>query len=647
MAAAVIKARQAQLQQQVSMKGGSTPDVDMKEHDVTKPDGTWSESRMYLYGMVSSHKFEAFCGMVILFNMLLVILETDASVDEGDPDRWMEIISYMLLSFYTAELGVKLYIFRFAFFLEPWNVLDLCIVGVDLILLVMGFIIANMPSVSVLRVFRLVRLARAFKAAKQFNELHALIRSFGFAMKAIFWGILMIIMILTIWSILAVQLLHPINKRLIERDPLLYEGCQRCPSAFSSVFESSLTFFQHVVAGDSWGNVSLPIIREEPWTCIFFLMVLVTVNLTMLNLILAVIVEAGAKATEEDMHEKAVQAQKKIKHAESRLIELCTTLDVDASGSLNIDEFLSGYDGNKEFADCLQTMNVTQSDIHMIFNICDEDGSGDVNYVEFVDQLRRIRRQGEQMLLYYVTEIRHKVQQLKLRLIDQVQAKLAELPDFGEEDPNSKLEIQLEGAPANPGVSEATEALITASQSLGSKPEEKQQKEQANPDMQLRATSFPEPKALSPKACNVQARTPATPVTPMLGATTPAVIVEEKDSPRFTREVMEEMVPVYGEGDPLHRLTTGYSASSNQVTYSSPPGNTVLGSEQLDRLMQINQDIAAVMQDVVSQSKVHTGLLKELTAEVPTLSRARQRDPSTPVPGRCCVPSSREAVQVM
>lgn len=561
------------------------------------------------------------------------------------------------------------------FFNEGWNVLDFTIVTVDLILLVLGWAVANMPSVSVLRIFRLVRLARAVRAAKSFKELNALIRSFGFALKAIFWGILMIIMILTIWSILAVQLLHPINVALVEKNPDIYiiAGCERCHRAFSSVFESNLTFFQHVVAGDSWGNVSLPIITEAPWTSILFLMVIVTVNLTMLNLILAVIVEAGAKATEEDQHQQALEAQKKVRKAEARLIELCSTLDVDFSGSLNIEEFLTGYSVNKEFADCLESMNVTQSDIHMIFNICDEDGSGDVNYVEFVEQLRRIRKQGEQMLLYYVTEIRHKVQQLKLVLLDHHEVKNDDNMDCCHEAgengaQNDHGDAALSAQPGATGQlalaaqlrstggilsQELIDALPEKSAVMGAAPQAKDSKVKQTADVAEVLLVRPAPPEKTPAG-----KLPTD--GPVLFLSTAA----DTKSP-----VVEEIWTQIGGNSALNEETRGTALMSGgrrvecSLTGGTNEEKLTLCSVQLENVLRMNQDIATLMKDVALQSKLHTGLLNTIAAEVPTSRRIEIVDPGIlpgmrgsscgpgssrlSLSGRCCTPEQPVPVRAV
>jgi len=377
----------------------------------------WPWLRKTCYGIVDSHWFEVLCGAVILFNMILVACETDARVDDGKPAFWIEVATNCLLMIYTTELLMKFYAYRLLFFRDMWNNLDFFVIGIDLVFLAISLVVDKMPSMSILRVFRLVRLVRAFKAAKSFHELNSLLRACTCALKAIFWGMVMISLTLIVWGILAVQLIHPINHDITIKKPWIYADCERCPRAFSTVFDSILTFWKQLVAGDSWGTLCEPIIEEQKWTFLFFVMVLVTVSLTMLNCILAVVVEAGAAAAVSDAHDVAIQLEKTVMKAEGTLIDLCHGLDVDASGSLSIEEFLNGFRNNKNFRECLEVMHVSEADMFMIFNICDEDHSGEVDYVEFVDQLRRIKHSSQEMLLHYVTDIRHMVTKINQQIV--------------------------------------------------------------------------------------------------------------------------------------------------------------------------------------------------------------------------------------
>merc|ERR1719272_1295111 len=86
--------------------------------------------------------------------MVVVVAETDAGVDDGDSPFWAEVCTNCLLTIYVSELTSKLYVYRLEFFHEMWNILDFCIVGMDIVFVFATLIVEEMPSVSILRVFR-------------------------------------------------------------------------------------------------------------------------------------------------------------------------------------------------------------------------------------------------------------------------------------------------------------------------------------------------------------------------------------------------------------------------------------------------------------------------------------------------------------
>jgi hypothetical protein len=48
------------------------------------------------------------CGIIILFNMVIVVVETDAGVDDGVSPLWAEVSTTLLLIVYTAEFQISL-----------------------------------------------------------------------------------------------------------------------------------------------------------------------------------------------------------------------------------------------------------------------------------------------------------------------------------------------------------------------------------------------------------------------------------------------------------------------------------------------------------------------------------------------------------
>lgn len=368
--------------------------------------------RIRVIEVVEATRTEMCLGLVILFNMVLLIVETDATSEDGDAPAWVIIANYVLLGVYVTELTVRFFAYHLQFFSDGWNVMDFLIIGFDIILVFLDLILGNMPRISVCRAFRLVRICRAFKALSMFPELDALLRSFMNAIKAILWGMTLILIVICVWSILAVQLIHPVNKDVTEEGVYLRMGCERCPHAFSTVFYSMLTLFQTLVAGDSWGQVALPIIEHYPPAGIFFLCALVTVSLAIMNLILAVIVERAQDSATENLAEQAEEKRKKFEEAALELLELCGQLDSDNSHCLSKQELLKGFD-TKEFSDAMQVMGIRRGDMDVLFDVLDEDGSGDIKYVEFVDQLFKFRNPDMKTAIFELAKVQLRVDRIQ------------------------------------------------------------------------------------------------------------------------------------------------------------------------------------------------------------------------------------------
>jgi len=358
--------------------------------------------------LLTSFRFEALLCLVILINLVVAILETDATVDDmSATPQWIVAMNVILLIIYCAEVIVRLYAYRCCYFKSYWNLLDFVVIGLDLLLHLLRGIIGELPNLSVLRTVRLVRLARAFRILVLFPELYIMVRGLSGTIRTVFWGLLLLGSFIILFSLVAVQMIHPINR------DIEYEGCTRCPHAFATVWDSMCTFVQQVVAGDSWGVVTLPVIEAAPWTFFFFLLVLVTINLLVINLILAVVVEKAQEAHSEEtrklVERQAQEKEAQVKKSQNELVKLCYQMDEDKSGNLSLDELLNGYDTDAYFANLLKSMDISRDDIKIIFNIMDQDNSGDIDYAEFVEQLHRLKSQDQHTLLifimYYVKEL--------------------------------------------------------------------------------------------------------------------------------------------------------------------------------------------------------------------------------------------------
>lgn len=233
------------------------------------------------------------------------------------------------------------------------------------------------------------------------------------AMRAIVWAGALMFGVLTAWSVLAVEILHPLNLRLAELG--VYPDCPRCPRALASVMQANLTLFQTSVIGEDWGMIAIPIIEHHPWTAAIFLGVNFTVGVGLMSVILAVIVDKASEAREADLKHQAGVKDARMQLAKARFLKLCNEMDLDGSGTLSLDELLDGFEGNDAFRMQMQIMDVDKEDIECVFKIMDSDKSGDVSYHEFVEMLQRMKNQSSRTLLmfikFYVLELKNDVRQ--------------------------------------------------------------------------------------------------------------------------------------------------------------------------------------------------------------------------------------------
>ena len=219
---------------------------------------------------------------------------------------------------------------------------------------------------------------------------------------------------LLILGIIAVEFVHPRSQALAAQG--VYDDCDRCHRAFQTVWMSAITFWQQIVAGDSWGRITIPIMESYPETIPYFAMVFITIDLGLLNLILSVIVDKAHQAQQEDIKFQLTQRQAAFELAKRSLLQLCELLDDDQSGSLSFDELLEGYDKLPEFQEQMRLMDVEREDMQSLFRVLDEDGSGDIQYSEFVEQVVKMRSQDTTLSLLFlrsqIKDMKHYVQSL-------------------------------------------------------------------------------------------------------------------------------------------------------------------------------------------------------------------------------------------
>mmetsp|Transcript_133670 Transcript_133670/g.243758 ORF Transcript_133670/g.243758 Transcript_133670/m.243758 type:complete len:597 (+) Transcript_133670:78-1868(+) len=369
--------------------------------------------------------FESVMAIIIVLNFAMIIVEADSTAERAngenpDAPEWIEVCGWLVLILFVIELTLRVYVERVPFFADGWNKFDFFIISLDTLASLLGLIFGGAFPVSTLRILRLCKLARMSKIFRIFPELRLMMAGIIGSMRSIFWGMILLIFCLLIWAVIGVQFIHPLNLKITEKEVYLREDCKRCPHAYASVSYAVLTLLRESVAGDSWGKMTVPIIEEFPIAGLYFVGVMMTVSMAVLNLILGVVVNV-AMQSRDDLAEQL--AKEKVIHrveVETNLSEICNAMDKDGSGELSKAELFGAYKENDAFRATLEELDIQEDDLEILWAVLDPDRDGQVPYDTFIHKSASMKESDMQFMLAYikcyVTRIRDQVLQSQQQL---------------------------------------------------------------------------------------------------------------------------------------------------------------------------------------------------------------------------------------
>jgi len=382
---------------------GSTTLMGRARTSIQSERDTWPRWRKQGAWFVEHRVFDVVMGLVVAFNLYLIVLDTNAEAycgghhdeNKGCGDRTVRMLNWALLFFYTLECSARVMFLQRQFLHNKWNIADAAVLLVCYVEAFFWVIDLNVQELQVIRIIRLGRMLRLVKLFKMFPSLYSMVRGFIGTMFAISWGFFFILLMLLIWAIIAVQFIHPENKSLYDDDT------EWCAAAFSSVESALIYFFQTLVIGDSWGVCAAPLIKKSNIYFWLLSFAFVTIQLGITNLILAVIVDTAAQVREADLVDKAEELHKQQQEAHAVLLKMVKTADGDGSGDLTHDEILASFDANMEFQVTMRLLGFEREDMVRMMKLVDDDKSGTLDYAEFINAIAKAGKQdiGAQVMM--------------------------------------------------------------------------------------------------------------------------------------------------------------------------------------------------------------------------------------------------------
>lgn len=253
------------------------------------------DGRQRVRAWVEQPRVQNFIIGLILLNAVLLGLETSAGAMAAAGSVIVGI-DRAILAVFVVEIALRLYAHRAAFWRDPWSVFDFAVVAIALV-----------PATGPLSVLRALRVLRVLRLLTMVPSMRRVIGALLAAIPGLGSIALVLLIIYYVFAVIATNLFAAAH-----------------PEWFGDIGRSLYTLFQ-IMTLESWSmGIARPVMENFPYAWTFFIPFILVATFTMLNLFIAIIVnamqsfnEAEQQGTKEavDMARKHIEADL---HAEMR-----------------------------------------------------------------------------------------------------------------------------------------------------------------------------------------------------------------------------------------------------------------------------------------------------------------------------------------
>ncbi|CAJ1340350.1 unnamed protein product [Effrenium voratum] len=342
--------------------------------------------------LLQTYAFANFMGVVVFADGICTCAEINSRAARTPVEPIYATLADVCLTLYTLEIMARTYVFGREILSDWVTAMDLAVVICGWVEVILNAVAADsFVRVSMLRAVRLVRILRPIRLLKRIRmlrELHKLTIMMATCFRTLLWSFLLCFVVMTGWAMLMVEVVYPVVRELNEKQGL-FEDCPQCMTATSSVMEANLLLFKTVIAGDSWGELAVPVIQAHPATAFIFIGSLLTLVFGVLNLIVAVVVDTFADARLNDVEALAEEIEDEIDHDKKNLEKLFKRIDKEGSGQLTVEGLKDAARNDALFQSRLRVMDIDENDLQQLFQMIDKDQSGTIEVSEFIGPLSR------------------------------------------------------------------------------------------------------------------------------------------------------------------------------------------------------------------------------------------------------------------
>ena len=239
---------------------------------------TFHGLRQRVRNLVDAPLFQRAIIVVIVLNAITLGLETSPTI-VARFGAVLAVADDVMLCVFVIEVLLRLFAYRGSFFRDSWSVFDFVIVG-----------IAVLPSSGPFAVLRAMRVLRVLRLVSTVPSMRRVVGALLAALPGLGSIAAMLALVLYVAAVMATNLFGTI-----------------APEYFGHLGVSLFTLFQ-TMTGEAWPDIARSVMVEAPYAWIFFIVFILVSTFSVLNLFIAVVVNAmqdqvaDEMRAEEDLH---------------------------------------------------------------------------------------------------------------------------------------------------------------------------------------------------------------------------------------------------------------------------------------------------------------------------------------------------------
>ena len=225
----------------------------------------------YLRNIISGKLWTYCIAALIIINTIVLGMETYPDLMNVYGDL-LKYIDQKILYLFLIELIIRFIAYQLHFFKNPWSIFDLCVIG-----------IAFIPSQDAFSALRAARALRALRLISVFPKLRKVIEGLVRAIPGICAIAGVMAIIICVFGLIASK---------------LYGSSY--PIWFGNLHLSVFSLFQ-IMTLEGWPDIVRTVMQEKPFAWIFFVTYILIATFSVLNLFIAVVVDAMQRNHSEEI----------------------------------------------------------------------------------------------------------------------------------------------------------------------------------------------------------------------------------------------------------------------------------------------------------------------------------------------------------